>query len=171
VVKRLGAAGLEVGTPASIDEQRVPGKDVTGGATSPDKAHAARGMPRRAESFQDLTAKFQGAAVLQLNRCRADAASCGGSGQGASVLGQLGCAGDVVSVGMGFKRPAQLQAVFLEHMQITLELLVHRVDDQGLARNVVEEDVGVGAGDRIKKLDWWSKGVHQYLIQCFQAGA
>jgi len=52
------------------------------------------------------------------------------------VLGQLGCAGDVVSVGMGFKRPAQLQAVFLEHMQITLELLIHRVNDQGFARNV-----------------------------------
>jgi hypothetical protein len=64
----------------------------------------------------------------------------------------------VVGVGVGFHRPLQRQAALLQLGQVALELLVDRIDDQRLARALVEQQVGVGAGGGIKPLDGSHRG-------------
>ena len=49
-----------------------------------------------------------------------------------------------------FHGPAQSQAVRLQHRQVAVELGIHRIDDERLARGAVVQDVGIGAGGRIE---------------------
>ena len=91
-------------------------------------------------------AKAQQVAVHHLQGRGADAAGLGCCRLGAGMLGQQAGGGDVVGVCVGLQRPAQLEPVLPQHRQIALYLLVHRVDDDGIAGGLVKDDVGVSAG-------------------------
>ena len=148
-VQLARAAGLEVGATATIDEQGVAGEDVV----APDITHAARGVTRGVQGLQGLPAKRQRVAVLQLHARGADAAALRRGRAGTGQFGQLAGAGDVVGVGVGFHGPDQLQAVLAQNGQVALDLLVHRVDDERVARDLVKQHIGVGAGSGVKQLD------------------
>jgi len=58
---------------------------------------------------------------------------------GAGQFGQLAGTGDVVSMGVGFHRPQQFEAVLAQRRQIALNLYIHRIDDEGFARGLVKQ--------------------------------
>jgi hypothetical protein len=150
VVQLRGAAGLEVGAATAVDQQRVAGEDML----APHKTHAARGVARRVQGADCSAPKVSVIAIRQLHRGSADAAALPVRRfWHPSQLCQLAGAGDVVGMGVGFQRPDQLQAVFAQHLQVTLQLGVHRVDDDRLAAGWVKQHIGVGAGSGVKQLD------------------
>jgi hypothetical protein len=69
------------------------------------------------------------------------------------MLRELARARDVVGVRMRFHVQASLRPYSAQHGEIALDLLVHRVDDQGITRSDVEQQVRIGAGKRIEQLD------------------
>jgi len=97
----------------------------------------------RVQRLQRFAAESQRVAMLQLHDRRADVAACGHRGLRARVLGQARGAGDVVGMGVRLQRPAQREPQGLQYRQVTVELLVHRVDDGGLARGRVVQHVGI----------------------------
>ena len=141
-------AGLEVGTSTTADEQGVPGEHMV----TPQVAHAARRMARGVQGAQLLTAKVQHITIRQLHLRRADAAGRRCRRARAGVLGQQGGTGDVVGMVVRFHRPAQPQAPRLQHGQVTLDLCIDRIDDQGLACVRVVQQVGAGAGGGVQEL-------------------
>ena len=66
--------------------------------------------------------------------------------------------GDVVGVQMGVDRLHQLETEFLHELQVAVDLVKHRVDDERLAASPAREDVAIGAGDAVEQLpeDHWS---------------
>ena len=149
VVHRLRAARLKVGAPAAIDQQGVAGKNVF----APQVAHAACGVAGRVQGCELLGAKRHRVTVLQLPACRTNAAGGRHGRFGPGVLDQLPGAGDVVGVGVGFKRPNQLKSMRLQHGQVALNLRVHRVDDHGFFARGVDQHIGVRAGGWVKQLN------------------
>ena len=144
-VECCGAARLEIGAATTVDEQGVTGEGVHRIGGLPHKAHAAGGVARRVQGLQGVSAKTQARAVAELHRSGANATALGRSGLGACQLGELARAGDVIGVGVRFHRPHQLQAMFTQDRQIALDLLVDRVDDQGLSAVLIKQHIGVGA--------------------------
>ena len=144
-----GAARLKVGATATVDQQGVAGEHMV----APQKTHAAGGVARGVQRGEALVAKTQGVAVLQLHTRGANATARWRCGARASELGQVGRAGDVVGVGVGFDGPDQLQAVFAQGGQVALDLGVHRIDDHRLAAGLVKQHIGVGAGFGVEQLD------------------
>ena len=61
-------------------------------------------------------------------------------------------AGDVIGVQVRIDRLHQLQIEFAHQLQIAIDLLQHRIDDQRLAAAAGCQQVGVGAGCRIEEL-------------------
>ena len=57
---------------------------------------------------------------------------------------------------MRFHRPGELEAVLAQHREIALDLLVHRVDDERIARGDIEQHVRIGAGERDRTAGWGS---------------
>jgi len=85
--------------------------------------------------------------------CRRDAAIGWRGRLSASELHQLGSAGDVIGVGMRLNRESQVEVVRLQYLKVAIDLFFNWVNDDGIARFGVHQDVGVGAGWGIKQLD------------------
>jgi hypothetical protein len=107
-----------------------------------------------------FVAKRQSVTVIKLHRRGGDATPSWRAGFGTRQLSQLSGAGDVIRMGMGFKCPYQLELVCAQHVQVTLKLRVHGINDHRVTRGVVKQYVGVGAGSRVKKLN----GVHDGIV-------
>src|SRR5271170_2639374 len=61
-------------------------------------------------------------------------------------------AGDVVGVQMGVDRLDQPQIELLHQLEIAVDLLEHRIDDERLAAAAAGEDVAIGARDAVEQL-------------------
>jgi hypothetical protein len=120
---------------------------------APDQAHAAGGVARRVQGAQHLAAETEGVAMRQLHARCADVAAHGGRRFGARQFGQLAGTGDVVCVRVGLHRPDQCQAVLAQHGEVALDLVIDRIDDQGVAGGLVEQHVREGAGRGVEELD------------------
>jgi len=103
-----------------------------------------------------MVAEFENMAIPKLHRSRRDAATLRSCSLRTRVLDQLGGTRDVVGMGMGFHAPPECEPVFPEHLEVALDLLIHRVDDECFATALVEKHIGICAGGGVKKL----KGVH-----------
>jgi hypothetical protein len=95
----------------------------------------------------------QRVAVFQLYGRRLDAATRRCRRLRTRVLQERGCAGDVVGVGMGFDDVAQLDLVLGQHSEVTGELCVDGVDDDGFSALRVNQQIGEGAGGGVKQLN------------------
>ena len=60
--------------------------------------------------------------------------------------------GDMIGVQVRIDRLHQLQVEFAHQLQVAIDLLQHRIDDQRLTATARGEHVGVGAGRRIEEL-------------------
>jgi len=149
LIQRLRTAGLEVGPATPIDEKRVAGEDVI----APHETHAATRVTRRVQCLEGLGTTRQCVAVLKLDVGSRDAAIGGRGRLGTSELHQLSSAGDVIGVGMRLNRKSQVEVVRLQHLKVAIDLLFNRINDDGIARFGVHQDVGVGAGWGIEQLD------------------
>ena len=67
-------------------------------------------------------------------------------GDAMGTVAQRPKAGDVVGVQVRVHRFYQLQIELFHELQITIDLLQHRIDDQRLAARTAGEQIGVGAG-------------------------
>jgi hypothetical protein len=117
---------------------------------TPNKTHAANGVPRRVQSCDGLSAKIKGIAVFHLNIGSGNTAACRSGCLCTRVFYQLVGTGDVVSVCVGLNCVAQLQAVLRQHRQVTLYQPFDWVNDDGVFTGLVKHNVGVGAGDGIE---------------------
>src|SRR5262245_17365787 len=68
------------------------------------------------------------------------------------AVAQRAEAGDVVGVQVGVDRFHQPEVELADELQIAIDLLQHRIDDQRLATAAAGDQVGVGAGNAVEKL-------------------
>ena len=67
-------------------------------------------------------------------------------GDAVGAVAQRAEAGDVVGVQMRVDRLDQLEVELLHQLEIAVDLLQHRIDDQRLAAAPAGEQIGIGAG-------------------------
>src|SRR5215510_5797657 len=68
------------------------------------------------------------------------------------AVAQRAEAGDVVGMQVGVDRFHQLEVELTDELQIAINLLQHRIDDQRLAAAAAGDQVGVGARNTVEKL-------------------
>ena len=73
-------------------------------------------------------------------------------GDAMGAVAQRAEPGDVVGVQMRVDRLDQLEIELADELQIAVDLLEHRIDDQRLAAAPAGEQIGVGAGDAVEEL-------------------
>ncbi len=73
-------------------------------------------------------------------------------GDAVGAVAQRAQPGDVVGVQMRVHRLDQAQVEFADQLQIAVDLLQHRIDDQRFAAGAAGEQIGVGAGNAVEKL-------------------
>ena len=66
-------------------------------------------------------------------------------GDAAGMVAQRAEAGDVIGMQMRIDGLDQLQVQFADQLQVAVDLLQHRIDDQRLAAASAGEQIGVGA--------------------------
>jgi hypothetical protein len=147
-----GAAALEVGAPATADQQRVAGEEAHRGAAAPQEAGAARGVPRRGDRLEAFLAEGHRVAVEQRpvvavgQAVRADRRRRAGRGL------QRCRPRDVVGMDMGVDDGDEPQAVRGQQREVALELRQHRIDHHRLAAGVIAQQVGPGGGLGVEEL-------------------
>jgi hypothetical protein len=161
VEQRAGVAGLEIGAPAAVDQQRITGEDAAHHAVRrgflPEVAHAAGGVAGGVDRAKHLLAEADGVTVDQLFQRRLDVAAGRRGGVGASLQGELPGGGDVVGVRVGLDNPDQPRASLAQQRQVTRVLPVHRIDQQRLTRLGVDQQVGEGGRSLVEQL---MEGLH-----------
>ena len=73
-------------------------------------------------------------------------------GDAMGAVAQRAEAGDVVGVQMGVDGLDQLEVEFADELQIAVDPLEHRIDDQRLAAVPAGDEIGVGAGGAVEEL-------------------
>src|SRR6185312_9298534 len=73
-------------------------------------------------------------------------------GDAVGAIAQRAEPGDVVGVQVGVDGLDQLDVEFANELQVTLDLVEHRIDDQRLAAAPTGEQIGVGARNRVEEL-------------------
>ena len=148
VVLGMGVAVLEVGAPGAADEEGVAGEHPVGhheGVGVVGVARGVEGADLEAVDLQDL-------AVGDLAAHAVGAGLGAHEGHAAGPVAQGPEAGDVVSVDVGVDGLHQLEVELLDEAQVAVDLLVHRVDEEGLAAGPPGQEVGVGAGRLVEEL-------------------
>src|SRR5262249_26990105 len=85
-------------------------------------------------------------------------------------VAQRAQAGEMVGMQMRIHRLDQLEVEFVDELDVTVDLLQHRIDDQRLAPAPAGDEVGVGAGDAVEELAKDHPGDRQ-LRDCESLGA
>ena len=68
------------------------------------------------------------------------------------AVAQRAQAGDVVGVQMRVDRLDELEVEFLHQLEVAVDLLQHRIDDERLAAAPAGEDIAVSARDAVEQL-------------------
>ena len=79
-------------------------------------------------------------------------------GDAMRAVAQRAQPGHVVGVQMGVDRLDEFEVKLSHKLQITIDPLQHRIDDQRLAATPAGEEIGVGAGRAVEELaeDQWA---------------
>jgi hypothetical protein len=106
----------------------------------------------RGADFQRTAAELDAIAVME----RAVGARGAGRFRKSDIATQLLLqeprAGHVVGMDVGVQRPQQFQPQFADQRRVAADLLEHRIDQDGFARNRAAQQVGVGRGGRVEEL-------------------
>jgi hypothetical protein len=148
--QRAGAALLEVGAPATADQQAVAGEGHA--LVVEHEAHAAAGVARSGPRFEAAAAEGDAVTVVQQPVGVLRGRRLGQHDLAAAAQLQQPGAGDMVGVDVGVQRGQQAQAEFAQQRSVAAHVLEHRVDEHGLAGIGVAEQVGVGRRRRIEEL-------------------
>src|SRR5215211_6135650 len=68
------------------------------------------------------------------------------------AVAQRAQSGDVVGMQMGIDSLHQLEVELADELDVTVDLLQHRIDDQRLAAAPTRNEIGVGARDAVEEL-------------------
>ena len=146
----LGArvAILEVGAAGAADEQRVAGEDPV----AEGEAIGIVGVAGRVERLEAQTLDRQPIALADPHRHDVDLALLAHDGHAAGAVAQGAEACDVVGMQMRVDRLDQPEVEFLHQLEIAVDLVEHRIDDQRLASVSARQDVTVGARNGFEQL-------------------
>ena len=149
-VELVRVALLEVGAPAAADEEGVAGERH--GAVAEHEADAARGVAGGLEDGEPVGAEVELVAVLDEDVGAANAGALGDDRGGADALAQRAEGGDVIGVQVGIEGIAHVELELLDQGEVALDLGEHRIDDDGVTRRVVGEQVRVRRGLGVEQL-------------------
>ena len=162
LVLRARIAVLEIGAAGAADQQRVAGEHPV----RHDEAVGIVGMAGRIGDIEADALDAEPVAVGDAHRHHVDAGLLAHHGDAARPVAQRAEAGDVIGVQMRIDRLHQLQVELADELQVAIDLLQHRIDDQRLAAAAGRKQVGVGAGRRVEQL----AEDHDHLLRAQQGG-
>ena len=148
VVGGTGVAVLEIGAAGAADQQGVAGEHPV----RHQIAVGLIGVAGRIDRLEADALDIDVVAVRDADRDHVRPAFLAHHGGTAGAVAQRAEAGDVVGVHVGVERLDQLEVEFAEQRQVTLDLVQHRIDDEGLAAWPAGQQVGVAAGDAVEQL-------------------
>ena len=148
IVLRARIAVLEIGAAGAADQQRVAGENAVGqqervgvvgvaGRIQHVEAHA---LDLDAVAFRHAHGDDVGVGMLAHHR------------DAMGAVAQRAEPGHVVGVQMGVHGLDQFEVELAHELQIAIDPLQHRIDDQRLAAMPAGEEIGVGAGRAVEKL-------------------
>src|SRR5215472_5651953 len=91
-------------------------------------------------------------ALGEPHRYHVDLAAFAHHGDAMGAIAQRAQAGDVVGMQVGIDRLDQLEVELADELDVTIDLLQHRIDDQRLAAAPAGDEVGVSARDVVEEL-------------------
>ena len=146
----LGArvAVLEVGAAGAADEQRVAGED----AVAEVEAVGIVGVAGGVEHIEAQALDRQLVAVGDPHRHHVDVALFPHHRHAAGAVAQRAQASDVVGVQMGVDRLDEPEIELLHQLEVAVDLLEHRIDDERFAAAAAGEHVAIGARNAVEQL-------------------
>ena len=109
-------------------------------------------MAGRVEHVEAQALDAELVAVGDPHRHDIDLALLAHDGHAARAVAQRAEAGDVVRVQMGVDRLDELEIELLHQLEIAVDLLQHRIDDERFAAATAGEHVAIGARDAVEQL-------------------
>jgi hypothetical protein len=109
-------------------------------------------VTRRVEHLEIHSLDLQPVAIGHPHGDHIDAALVTHHGDAMGTIAQRSEPGNVVGMQMRIDRFHETQIELTQKLQIAIDLLDHRVDDERLAATAAGEQIAVGAGDRIEQL-------------------
>ena len=148
LVLGAGIAVLEIGAAGAADEQRVAGEHPI----AEMEAVGIVGVAGRVEHIEAQALDAELVAVGDPHRHDVDLALLAHHGDAAGAVAQRAQAGDVVGVQMRVDRLHELEVELLHQLEIAVDLLQHRIDDERFAAAPAGEDIAIGARDAVEQL-------------------
>ncbi len=148
VVLRPCAAVLEIRAARAADEQRVAGEH----AILHQEAVAVVGVAGRIEHVESEALDADRVALGNAHGHDIDAGLLAHHRDAVGMIAQRAEGSDVIGVDVGVDGLDELQVEFAHELEIAVDLLEHRIDDQRLAALAAGEKVAVGARGGIEKL-------------------
>ena len=141
LVLRARIAVLEVGSAGAADQERVAGEDAVAQMEAVGIVGVAGGVDRVQADALD----GEPVAVGDPHRDDVDFALLAHHRHASRAVAQRPEAGDVIGVKMGVDGLDQFQVELLHELEIAVDLLQHRIDDERFAAAAACEHVAIGA--------------------------
>ena len=148
LVLGAGIAVLEVGAAGAADQERIAGEH----AVAEMKAIGIVGVAGGIEHVEAQALDAEPVAVGDPHRDDVDLALLAHHCHAARAVAQRPKTGDVVGVQMRVDRFHQPKVELLHQLEVAVDLLQHRIDDERLASAPAGENVAVGARDAVEQL-------------------
>ena len=146
VVLRARIAVLEIGAAGAADQQRVAGEHPVAHA----EAVGIVGVAGRIEHVEREPLDLDRVALGDAHGHDVDARLLAHHGDAVGAVAQRPEPGDVIGVQVRVDRLDQLQIELAHELQVAIDLLEHRIDDQRLAAAPAGEEVAVGGRDVVE---------------------
>ena len=151
-VERRRVTLLKVGAAAASYEERVSGEGQGLAVGLDHEGQAAVGVPGGATNLECVATKAQHIPMLEVVVHAGHLGHGRHAAERPGLLAQLARAGDVVGVHVGVEGVDELETQLGDELQVSVDALDHRVDDDGLAAARIGEQVGVGPGVLVEEL-------------------
>jgi hypothetical protein len=109
-------------------------------------------MPGRVEHVQRYAFDRELVALGEPHRYHVNLAAFAHHGDAMGAVAQRAQAGEMVGMQMRIDRLDQFEVEFIDELDVPVDLLQHRIDDQRLAPAPAGDEVGVGAGNAVEEL-------------------
>ena len=109
-------------------------------------------MPGRVEHVQRHAFDGELVALGEPHRHHVDLAAFAHHGDAMSAVAQRAQAGEMVGMKMRIHRLDQLEVEFADELDVTVDLLQYRIEDERLAPTPAGDEVGVSAGHAVEEL-------------------
>ena len=147
IVLRARVAVLEIGAAGAADQQRVAGEY----AVVEQERIGVVGVTRRVQHVEAHALDFDAVAFGHAHGDDVGVGLFAHYGDALGAVAQRAEAGDMVGVQMGVDGLDQFEVELAHELQIAVDPLQHRIDDQRLAAMPAGEKISVSAGRRCRR--------------------